>query len=64
LKILNLFAGIGGNRSLWGNKHEITAVEFDPDIDTKIGKYILDCATRPKQKTLLEDHLRFKPKEN
>jgi DNA (cytosine-5)-methyltransferase 1 len=32
LKILNLYAGIGGNRKLWGNEHEITAVEFDPRI--------------------------------
>lgn len=29
MKILNLYAGIGGNRKLWGNEHEITAVEFD-----------------------------------
>ena len=27
MKILNLFAGIGGNRTLWGDDHEITAVE-------------------------------------
>lgn len=32
LKILNLYAGIGGNRKLWGDKHDITAVEFDPNI--------------------------------
>jgi len=32
VKILNLFAGIGGNREKWGNKHDITAVEFDPAI--------------------------------
>lgn len=32
MKILNLYAGIGGNRKLWGNKHEITAVEIDPNI--------------------------------
>ena len=32
MKILNLYAGIGGNRKLWGNEHEITAVEFDPNI--------------------------------
>lgn len=32
MKILNLYAGIGGNRQLWGNDHEITAVELDPDI--------------------------------
>jgi DNA (cytosine-5)-methyltransferase 1 len=32
IKILNLYAGIGGNRKLWGDEHEITAVEFDPII--------------------------------
>jgi len=32
MKILNLYAGIGGNRKLWGDEHEITAVENDPDI--------------------------------
>ena len=32
MKILNLYAGIGGNRKLWGDEHEITAVEIDPDI--------------------------------
>lgn len=32
MKILILYAGIGGNRKLWGNEHEITAVEIDPDI--------------------------------
>ena len=32
MKILNLYAGIGGNRKLWGEKHEITAVEYDKNI--------------------------------
>lgn len=32
MKILNLYAGIGGNRKLWGDEHEITAVEYNPDI--------------------------------
>lgn len=32
MKILNLYAGIGGNRKLWGDEHEITAVEYDPKI--------------------------------
>lgn len=27
MKILNLYAGIGGNRALWGPEHEVTAVE-------------------------------------
>lgn len=31
MKILNLYAGIGGNRKLWGDEHEITAVEYDED---------------------------------
>lgn len=32
MKILNLYAGIGGNRKLWGDEHEITAVEYDQSI--------------------------------
>jgi len=32
MKILNLYAGIGGNRKLWSKEHEITAVENDKDI--------------------------------
>lgn len=31
IKILNLYAGIGGNRKLWGPR-DITAVEIDPNI--------------------------------
>lgn len=32
MKILNLYAGIGGNRKLWGNEHNITAIELDDEI--------------------------------
>ena len=32
MKILNLYAGIGGNRKLWGDDHEITAVEYNNEI--------------------------------
>lgn len=32
MKILNLYAGIGGNRKLWGDKCEVIAVENDPAI--------------------------------
>lgn len=32
MKILNLYCGIGGNRKLWGDEHEITGVEYDPKI--------------------------------
>jgi len=38
MKILNLYAGIGGNRKLWGDDHEITAIEHD----TKIAKIYQD----------------------
>lgn len=31
MKILNLYAGIGGNRKLWEG-HDITAIEINPDI--------------------------------
>jgi DNA (cytosine-5)-methyltransferase 1 len=32
LKILNLYAGIGGNRKLWDGDIEVTAVEIEPEI--------------------------------
>jgi DNA (cytosine-5)-methyltransferase 1 len=32
LKILNLYAGIGGNRKLWEDEYDITAVEIDENI--------------------------------
>lgn len=32
MKILNLYAGLGGNRKLWGSNHDITAVENNEDI--------------------------------
>ncbi len=32
MKILNLYAGIGGNRKLWPKENEITAVEINKDI--------------------------------
>jgi len=32
MKILNLYAGIGGNRKLWDDEHEVTAVEWSPEI--------------------------------
>lgn len=32
MKILNLYAGIGGNRKLWGDEHDITAVEMTGKI--------------------------------
>lgn len=38
MKILNLFAGVGGNRAQWGDEHEITAVEWDPLIAAAYAK--------------------------
>jgi len=32
MKILNLYSGIGGNRRLWGDTHEITAIENNEAI--------------------------------
>jgi len=32
MRILNLYACLGGNRYLWGDDHEITAVELDPEL--------------------------------
>ena len=31
-KVLNLYAGIGGNRRGWDNDYDVTAVEYDPLI--------------------------------
>lgn len=32
MKILNLYACLGGNRYKWGEEHEITAVEWDEEL--------------------------------
>lgn len=32
MKILNLYACLGGNRYKWGDEHDITAVELDPEL--------------------------------
>lgn len=32
MKVLNLYAGIGGNRKLWPKECEVTAVELNPEI--------------------------------
>jgi DNA (cytosine-5)-methyltransferase 1 len=32
LKILNLYACLGGNRYKWGEDHEVTAIEWDPEL--------------------------------
>jgi DNA (cytosine-5)-methyltransferase 1 len=32
MKILNLYSGLGGNRKLWGDEHEVIAIEQDYNI--------------------------------
>jgi len=32
MKILNLYAGIGGNRKNWSSRHDVTAVEINEEI--------------------------------
>lgn len=41
MKILNLYAGIGGNRKLWSG-HEVTAVEYREDIAAVYQHYFPD----------------------
>jgi DNA (cytosine-5)-methyltransferase 1 len=49
MKILNLYAGIGGNRKLWGDEHDITAVEFEKQIADKY------CELYPNDKMIVAD---------
>jgi len=35
MKVLNLYCGIGGNRKLWADDHEIVGVEFNPKVAAK-----------------------------
>lgn len=35
MNILNLYAGVGGNRRLWGDNHNITSVEFNEKVADK-----------------------------
>ena len=49
MKILNLYAGIGGNRKLWGDKHQVTAVEIDSNILKIYGDFF------PNDKLVLGD---------
>jgi len=49
MKILNLYSGIGGNRKLWGDEHEITAVEYNAEIAEVYKQYF------PKDNVVIED---------
>jgi len=53
MKILNLYSGIGGNRKLWGNDHDITAVEWDKDIAQIYSDFF------PKDKMIVADAHQF-----
>lgn len=48
-KILNLYAGIGGNRNLWGDDHDVTAVE----INKQVAEYYSEL--HPKDKVIVSD---------
>jgi DNA (cytosine-5)-methyltransferase 1 len=48
-RILNLYAGIGGNRKLWGDSHQVTAVEYDENIAKIYKDYF------PKDKVIVGD---------
>ena len=57
MKILNLYAGIGGNRKLCGDDHEITAVEFDPAVtEAYQDRYPNDTVVVGDAKQYLLDH--------
>lgn len=53
IKVLNLYAGIGGNRKLWEGDIEVTAVEIDPDI----ARIYLDLF--PQDKVIVTDAHKF-----
>jgi len=42
MKILNLHAGIGGNRKLWGDEHKIIAVEHNKELADIYKKFYPD----------------------
>jgi DNA (cytosine-5)-methyltransferase 1 len=49
MHILNLYAGIGGNRKLWPEGHEVVAVEFNPEIAAIYQSFF------PKDKVIIAD---------
>lgn len=53
MKILNLYAGIGGNRKLWSDEHQITAVEYDEETAKEYKKNF------PNDTVLIEDAHEF-----
>ena len=53
MKILNLHSGIGGNRKLWGDEHEITAIEFNKEIAETYKMFY------PRDNVVVEDALKY-----
>lgn len=53
MKILNLYAGLGGNRRGWGDDHEVVAVEFDPRIAEAYAEHF------PNDKVVVGDALEY-----
>lgn len=61
MEILNLYSGVGGNRELWSNEHNITAVEIDKE---RASKYQLlfpndTVIVADAHEYLLDNHKRF-----
>lgn len=57
MKILNLFAGIGGNRLPWGDEHEVTAVEHSLNVsDIYWQRFPADKVLSCDAFTYLEEH--------
>lgn len=48
-KILNLYAGIGGNRKKWGDDYDITAVELNEEVANVYNRYF------PNDKIIIGD---------
>jgi len=61
MKILNLYAGLGGNRKLWPETCKVTAVEYNPQIaDVYKSLYPNDnVIVGDAHKYLLEHHQEF-----
>lgn len=53
MNILNLYSGIGGNRRLWGDDHNITSVEYREDIAAVYRHYF------PKDRVITADAHKF-----
>jgi len=53
MRILNLYAGIGGNRKLWGNDHQIDAIEINPSVSAAYKQFW------PNDRVIIDDAHQF-----